>query len=88
MTKSRDRITKAQHMALCDLATPFLFHIEDPEPRYTQHDLMLPDPHQSEALRASSYLLLSAYRNSSTYQIDTYLLSYASIIDTMWYNAS
>ena len=88
MTKSHDRITKVQHMASCDLATPFLFRIEDPEPQSTQHDLMLPDPHQSEALRASSYLPLSAYRNSSTYQIDPYLLSYASIIDIMWYNAS
>jgi len=86
MTKSHDHIIKAQHMASCDLATPFLFHIEDPEPRSTQHDLMLPDPHQSEALCTSSYLLLSAYRNSSTYQIDPYLLSYASIIDTMWYD--
>ena len=63
MTKSHDQMTKAQHMASCDLATPFLFHIEDPEPWSTQHDLMLPDPHQSEALCTSSYLLLSAYRN-------------------------
>jgi hypothetical protein len=87
MTKSCDHITKAQHMASYDLA-PFLFCIEDPEPRSTQHDLMLPDLHQSEALHASSYLLLSAYRNSSKYQMEPYLLSYASIIDIMWYNTS
>jgi hypothetical protein len=48
MTKSCDHMIEAQHMASCDLA-PFLFHMEDPEPQFTQHDLMLSNLHQSEA---------------------------------------
>jgi hypothetical protein len=87
MTESHDHMIKAQHMALCDLA-PFLFHMEDPEPQSTQHDLMLWNPHQSRSSMRFFLSSLSANRISSTYQIGPYPLSCTSIIDTMWYRAS
>src|SRR5882724_9177894 len=88
MTESCDSMTKDQHMTSYDLATPasrnFLFHLEDMELWSIQYDFMLLDSHQSEALCTSSYLSLSTNRNSSKYQIRSYLLSHTSIRDTTW----